>query len=380
MNKKTEDPDGLGMDGGPCGGKTTLMTTLSESLLEKGIIPLIVPEAATLLIQAGVTPETLGSIPFQKEIVRLQLNNEKQWKGMAQALSEKYDKRAVLLHDRGLLTGSAYLFVDNQLEVFQREILNGFHLDVETIRSRYLGIIHMVTAADGALDYYTLANNSARTESAEQAFILDGLTQKAWLGHSHLALIGNRDKAGQPITFEQKINRAVAEAFRILGVPVPIELEDKFKLKSFNPNSLPVPYEKIDIVQNYLIPQTKGTEERVRRRTWNGYSSYFHTIKSPGPNGEGRFEIEKHISPKKYEQMLQKRYPASKQINKTRYCFLWNAQYFEVDVFSTPHSNLLLMERERTDVNDKTELPNFIDVEKDVTGTGLYSNYTLAMA
>lgn len=378
--KKVEKPDKLVMDGGVCGGKTTGMVTLSEALLERGIIPLVVPEAATLLIQSGVTPKTLGNIPFQNEILRLQLNNEKQWNGMAQSLSKKYDKRTVMLCDRGLLTGSAYLFVDNQLEVFQKEILNRFHLDVETVRSRYLGIIHMVTAADGALDYYTLENNSARSESPEEARILDKLTQKAWLGHSHLALVGNIDKTGQPINFEQKKSRVVAEAFRMLGVPVPIELEDKFKLKSFNPKSLPVPYEKIDIVQNYLIPQTKGTEERVRRRTWNGYSSYFHTIKSPGPNGEGRFEIEKHISPKKYEQMLQKLYPASKQINKTRYCFLWNAQYFEVDVFGTPYSNLVLMERERTDANDKTELPNFIDIERDVTGTGLYSNYTLAMA
>lgn len=41
---------------------------------------------------------------------------------------------------------------------------------------RYDAIVHLVTAADGADRFYTLANNSTRTESAEQAIAMDRRT------------------------------------------------------------------------------------------------------------------------------------------------------------------------------------------------------------
>jgi len=373
----------LVIDGGPCSGKTTGLAILAEKLLEKGIIPIIVPEAATLLIQSGIDSKMMKGISFQSCLLKLQLNNEEYWDNISSVLADVHDKRVVLLCDRGLLTGSAYVDLpqekNNQLEFFQHKILHNFDLNVEKIRSEYLGIIHMVTAADGALDYYTLENNSARTETPEEAILLDQRTQKAWLGHSHLAVVSNSDKLGNSINFEQKINRVIEETFRILGIPVPIELEDKFKLKSFNPEKLPVPYEKIDITQTYLIPKNHEGEERIRERNWNGYSSYFHTIKNPGPDG-GRFEIERLISFEQYKELEKRYYPESTVIIKTRYCFVWNSQYFEVDVFDSPSNGLILMEREKTDKNDTTELPNFIDIEKDVTHSGEYSNFKISMA
>ena len=35
--------------------------------------------------------------------------------------------------------------------------------------NRYIGIFHLVTAADGAEEYYTLENNNARTEDLSTA-------------------------------------------------------------------------------------------------------------------------------------------------------------------------------------------------------------------
>lgn len=39
---------------------------------------------------------------------------------------------------------------------------------------RYDAVVHLVTAADGAENFYTLANNEVRTESIEQAVEIVG--------------------------------------------------------------------------------------------------------------------------------------------------------------------------------------------------------------
>lgn len=46
-----------------------------------------------------------------------------------------------------------------------------------TTEDVYLQILHMTTAADGAEEYYTLANNNARMETIQQAVEQDQLTR-----------------------------------------------------------------------------------------------------------------------------------------------------------------------------------------------------------
>ena len=43
-------------------------------------------------------------------------------------------------------------------------------------------MFHLVTAAKGAEAYYTLENNDARHETAEEARVADDNTQAAWHG------------------------------------------------------------------------------------------------------------------------------------------------------------------------------------------------------
>ena len=62
-------------------------------------------------------------------------------------------------------------------------------------------MFHMVTAADGAEKYYTLANNAARSENAEEACRLDKRLQECWLGHHNCFVFDNSTG------FEAKIDR-----------------------------------------------------------------------------------------------------------------------------------------------------------------------------
>jgi len=53
-------------------------------------------------------------------------------------------------------------------------------------------VCHLITAANGAESYYTLHNNTTRTESPEQARMLDTKTQQCWENHNHHRIFPNR--------------------------------------------------------------------------------------------------------------------------------------------------------------------------------------------
>lgn len=56
---------------------------------------------------------------------------------------------------------------------------------------RYEAVIHLVTAAQGAVDFYTNSNNEARYEGVEDAQNLDQKLINAWVGHPHFSIIQN---------------------------------------------------------------------------------------------------------------------------------------------------------------------------------------------
>jgi hypothetical protein len=60
-----------------------------------------------------------------------------------------------------------------------------------------------ISLADGT-QFYTTSNNSARTETAQEAVDLDRKTQKAWSKHPRHSVIDNKDK-----DFSQKIRELV---------------------------------------------------------------------------------------------------------------------------------------------------------------------------
>ena len=62
--------------GGPCGGKTTMMSTVVDELTARGYKVIVVPETATTLILGGISPASVGLIPFQNYVLGLQLKTE----------------------------------------------------------------------------------------------------------------------------------------------------------------------------------------------------------------------------------------------------------------------------------------------------------------
>lgn len=174
--------------GGPCAGKTTGMERLMVFLRERGFRVFVVPEAATMLFLNGAYPEDLAKLEcqeaFQQFVISTQISLEDSIRNYARSLKQK----SVILCDRGIMDGSAYVDDATWTKVLSRQGMDS----VAAREGRYDAVFHLVTAADGAVPFYSLSNNNARHEGVEEAKILDRKTQKAWNGHPHHVIIDNR--------------------------------------------------------------------------------------------------------------------------------------------------------------------------------------------
>lgn len=86
-------------------------------------------------------------------------------------------KDVIILTDRGVLDGPAFTSETNRDLIYQNE-----DLTKEKLMDEYDMVIHMVTAANGAEEFYTLENNEARTETPDVARLIDDSLIKVWTG------------------------------------------------------------------------------------------------------------------------------------------------------------------------------------------------------
>jgi CYTH domain-containing protein len=90
-------------------------------------------------------------------------------------------------------------------------------------------------------------------------------------------------------------------------------------------------------------------------------------------------ETERRIDNNLYEQMLQQADPYRSTIEKKRQSFIWKGQFFEVDTFHSPVSNLVMMETKGVAQQETVNFPPFVKVLEDVTGNPRYLNYNIAL-
>src|SRR3989338_6741211 len=96
----------IDLTGGPCSGKSTSLCFLREKLTEQLLNPILVPEAASLIIGAGVSPLNLKGeemIRFQENLLKTKRHLEK----TLRTLARNYPN-PVLICDRGCMDAKAY--------------------------------------------------------------------------------------------------------------------------------------------------------------------------------------------------------------------------------------------------------------------------------
>ncbi len=356
------------LTGGPCGGKSTALAHITERLQNFRFNVYCVPEAATLLIMGGAKPFTMPpeqAFHFQEALMGVLFSLEDALVAIARASG----KPSVVVCDRGAMDASAYMEPNAWAALLDS---HGW-TTVDLRDRRYEAVIHLATAAEGAEQHYTTANNAARTETPEQARRLDARIRDAWIGHPHLRVIDNSTD------FPGKVARAVAAVCGVTGVPEPRARERKFLVRTAPEESdFPVRSVVVEIEQTYLV-SPDGGEARVRKRSQQGSSTYTLTTKRPAGVGE-RVEVERMISGREYLSLLRQADPACVPVRKRRRVFLWNGNYFELDTFVSPAAGFSVLEVELDDLAAPVELPPFLDIGPELTGDERYSNRGIAAA
>ena len=352
------------LTGGPCAGKTTALTWINNYFSKRGYTVLFVSESATELITNGVAPWTCASnYDYQTFQIRLQKIKEQIFEEASKTM--KNDK-ILIVCDRGMLDNKAYM-----KEVEFKKLLKEFGTNEIKERDSYDAVFHLVSAAKGKEELYTLANNVARTESVEEARILDDKIISAWTGHPHFRIIDNSTD------FEGKLEKLLKEIASFLGEPEPFEIERKFLIYYPNIKDLEnMPNcTKVDITQIYLKSNDE-TERRIRARGIDGDYLYYLTEKKK-ISGLKRIEIERKLTKDEYLELLMEADNKLHTIHKTRYCLSENNQYFEIDIYPEWDTQAI-MGIELSSEEEEIKLPNFIKVFSEVTNDEKYKNYQMA--
>ena len=206
-------PAEIVLTGGACSGKTTALSALAHLLRTQRVRAITVPEAFTLIVSGGVTgvgdmvrADGVANCDFQAELFR---TIRRMRRRAQEAAADFPGERCVILYDRGELDALAF----HDHDCFER-LASEEGTTVAAIRDSYTAIMHLVTTADGAEDFYTAVTNAARWETPTEARNSDARILAAWAGHQHLRIIDNRTD------FPGKLDRLLREILLVAGVPV----------------------------------------------------------------------------------------------------------------------------------------------------------------
>lgn len=354
------------LTGGPCAGKTTVLAKIEQDLTEKGYKVFVIAESATELIKSGIRPQDIGLYEFQKQLLIYQLQKEMLYERVANTF--KHDK-IVIIYDRGLLDNKAYVSDSEFTEIIEyvSKYLN-IKLNETDIINRYDIVLHLVTAALGNQNNYTLENNKARSESAEDAIKVDKRTLKCWNIHPNLKVINPSDD------FNQKIDNVLNTIHNFLGNPVQIKQERKFLVNISISKELldKLSYVKTRIEQYYIdISSNDNYERRLRKVTYDSGINYYYSVQCKEKNGITKVISEQKITEKQFKSILNNSKIISK-LNKTRLSFVYNNQYFKLDLLD----DLNILEVINGTPNE-IDFPSNIQVLGDVTDEIDYQNINI---
>jgi CYTH domain-containing protein/nucleoside-triphosphatase THEP1 len=365
------------LTGGPCAGKTSALVRVIEHFSNIGYKVFTIPEVPTLFTQAGMNYLTTNRGFFyqgEKATLEIQMALEDKFTRMAQ----ECDEPCIIVCDRGTMDISAYMDVATW-----DEITRAVGTSTPELRQRYDAVLHLVSAADGAEQFYTTANNASRNEANDEEGLriargLDKKVIKAWTGHPHLRVINNNED------FEKKMNRVVKEISDVLSLPQPIVEERKYIVEVVG--EVPDDSTESQITQCYLIGEANA-EVRLRRRVWRARSAEgqvvsekvvnVHTTRKRISDTE-EIVTERQINNSLYEMMLALADPDRTPISKLRKSFIWKGQYFELDFYKGQLDGLIILETKGITAHENVKFPPFIRVVEDITCDKNYYNYNLA--
>lgn len=373
------------LTGGPCGGKTTAIARLSSFLRERGFEVIACAEVYTILASNGMSFDFYSTdgmdVVIQNSVLDVQLSLEDSLEKVLKARG----KPAVLLCDRGPMDGKAYLSDKKWKKILDERGVT----EADLRDTRYNAVFHMVTAADGAAAFYTLENNQARSETAEQALDLDRRSQKCWLGHAHMYVLDNSTD------FESKLQRLVNIVSKLVGLPTNLSKRSAKYLLRQRPNTASFPEEvdfhRFEVEKVYLVIQDdigSGAYSFIRKRTTvdkdgEKQGSIYQLTDVLKKDGQV-FETKRIISAREYNASYRSRDLSRHIVRQERISFLYKLQSFTIHVYETPSPGLCILHAQVESTNDETpvvDLPDFLDIDRllEQNDKSTYGSYALSV-
>ena len=330
------------LTGGPCSGKSTALSSIKESLEERGYKVFIVCESATELINKGIKPfgdNKIDIYEFEKILMKYQLNKERLIRAKARLF-----ENSIILYDRGVMDNKSYL---NELE--WHKLLSELKLNEAKLLNRYDLVIHLVSVAYDKKEIYTTANNNARSETVDEASLKDALTLNCYLGHNNLKVIDNSTD------FEEKISRVKNHIYANLNEPLCMNKQYKFlvDLSKSNLDFIKSRAVKSYIVQTYL-KSSDDIDYRVRMKILNGNTSYYLSMKRK-LNNEEKIITNRRITKLDYLHYLRYKDNNLDTIEKIRYSFKIEKEVYNLDIVN---NNYGILENETTKDINNLSLPD----------------------
>lgn len=309
------------------------------------------------------------AVSFQRNLMKLQMELE----DIFIEIAKSSDKHCIILFDRGVLDGSAY----TNENVWQAILDETGWSTIQLRDRRYEAVIHMMTAAEGAQNFFEKDIKGGNTEEQlEEAREIDKKLISAWCGHPQFSIVKNSKKG-----FKTKIGYCLNKVLSLVGMPLPTSLTRKYLLVSNNRNfEIRMPADsrlEVFTLEETFIKTVKVESNILRKLGKNDSYTYSHEMRY---DISGEKVIKKRqITAREYIELCEMKDPKKNKILKIRQCFTFDRQYFIVETFKylDPYY-ISILRVETTDEQHKPKLPTYLDVLREVTGEDHYETWFMA--
>lgn len=368
------------LTGGPCAGKTTALSRIVETFAPEFTVYTL-PEVATMTFSSGVTilPDTFteeSHKKFTQSICQMQIHIENYF----ETIASLQNKKVLIVTDRGVCDNFAYCSPENKQKIMQEANWSMNFLCNE----RYDMVLHMVTAAQGASEFYTLENNSARWETKELAVHFDEKGRKEWMSHPNFVIVDN-SRYG----FEQKIQRVLKSVGNLIGAKSTHKCIKKYLLEpGFDLEMIPseIKCDNYTQVCNFLLTNNPNIKTCIFKRMYRNQSqpSYIYTSQLLSDKYEKRIETHKILTEKFYLDFLSQVDPGYATVHKEVVCFLLSNQreinIYNVETVTLKGEKLFILKVIRDCEHEEiSAFPSFLKVLEDITENPKYYSMNFAL-
>lgn len=356
------------LTGGPCAGKTTALSRIVETFSPEFIVYTL-PEVATMTFSSGVViiPDAFTNEAHKKmtqAICQMQISLETYF----ETIASLQNKKVLLVTDRGVCDNFVYCSPENKQSLLATENWSMNYLCNE----RYDMVLHLVTAANGAEEFYNLVNNSARWESRELAVTMDNKGQKEWMGHPNFVIVDN-SKPG----FEPKIQRMLNLVSNLIGTKRQHKCIKKYLLASeFSFENIPseIKYQTFSEISNFLLTNTEKTVNCIFKRFYENQTVpiYIFTSRMIEEKYERRIETHKILSEKNYMDYLSQTDPNYGTVAKNVAQFLFKnnreINIYQIEQIKVAGKSFCVLKVIRDCEHEEVDnFPSFLKVLEEIT-------------